>query len=44
MMDLAKVWKTAEGEAKTEVLDSLKAKTAKKKDLEKELNTTLLFL
>ena len=38
MMDLAKVWKTAEGEAKTEVLDSLKAKTAKKKDLEKELN------
>lgn len=38
MMDLAKVWKTAEGKAKTEVLDSLKAKTAKKKDLEKELN------
>ena len=41
MMDLAKVWKTAEGKAKTEVLDSLKAKTAKKKDLEKELNALI---
>lgn len=41
MMDLAKVWKTAEGKAKTEVLDSLKAKTAQKKDLEKELNALI---
>ncbi len=41
MMDLAKVWKTAEGKEKTEVLDSLKEKTAKKKDLEKELNAII---
>jgi len=38
MADLAKIWKSAEGAAKTEVLDSLKKKTADKKRLEKELD------
>ena len=37
MAELAKIWKTAEGKAKTDVLDSLKKKTADKKNLEKEL-------
>ena len=37
MAELAKIWKSAEGKAKTDVLDSLKKKTADKKNLEKEL-------
>jgi hypothetical protein len=38
MAELAKVWKTATGAEKDKVLNTLKALTAKKKELEKELN------
>ena len=38
MADLAKKWKTVDGEEKTQVLDSLKKLTANKKNLEKEIN------
>jgi hypothetical protein len=37
MAGLVWIWKTAEGKAKTDVLDSLKKKTADKRKLEKEL-------
>lgn len=38
MAEIVKVWKAAEGDAKTKALNTLKALTARKKELEKELN------
>lgn len=38
MAEIVKVWKAAEGDAKTKALNTLKTLTARKKELEKELN------